>query len=101
MLKKDDLIKNIKVVLELEDTTLYDSKLDIFVPSAISKLANEGIPNILDSENTMHDYLIADYTMCLAYEVIKNIDMEVSLSRIKEMSLERKIPLREAMKRVK
>lgn len=101
MLKKEDLMMDIKVVLDIEDTTLYDSKLDIFIPSAISKLSNEGIPNILDAENEKHEYLIADYIMCLAYEVIKNIDMEVSLSRIKEMSFERKIPLREAMKRVK
>ena len=75
MLSNSYITNKVKVLLGIEDTTLYDARLEILVAGAISKLENEGIEN--DFEET--DNLAMDYLICVSYQVSLDLNLDIDL----------------------
>lgn len=83
-----------KVLLNINDTTLYDDKLDILVGGAINKLKNEGVENIYDQDED-NGY---DYTLCVAYMVALDLDLVADYNRLYTQYMTRVVTLREKQK---
>lgn len=86
----DQIIDDVKSVLPIYDTDLYDEQLFILVQGAISKLESEGVPNIFDT-NTFKYY---DYLTCIRYQVASDMDLDIDLTRMKEQYVTRVNTLR-------
>lgn len=70
----DTLIENVKVLLDLEDTTMYDKKLSLFIPSAISKLSIEGVKEV---DSSHKNYCL--YCVCISYSVAVDLNLDINL----------------------
>lgn len=79
----------IKILLDIEDTTLYDQKLDILIPSASSKLKIEGIVNRVETDP---DYYL--YVNCISYWVASDIDIDVDMDKLLKKYLTSAVQLR-------
>ena len=86
----DQIVDDIKSVLPIYDTDLYDEQLNILVQSAISKLENEGVPNAFDY-GTFKYY---DYITCLRYQVACDMDLDIDIDRLKAQYITRVNTLR-------
>lgn len=94
---KSLITSKVKVLLDIDNTTLYDSKLNILVNGGISKLTNEGIPfefTVEEFANNVPE--IDDYAICLSYQVAIDLDLDVDLNRLQSMYLSRAITLRKS-----
>lgn len=94
MLKTEEVLEDVKTILDLDGTEMYDSKLNFYIPASFNKLKNEGLPNILTKDHEAYQ----DYLLCLALDVAKYIDVNADVSRIHYLVTERKIVLRETFK---
>lgn len=81
-----DVIENIKIHLDINDTNFYDDKLNIYIPAAFNKLQNEGVPNEII---TVGNNLFFDYVMCLSYQVAQDMQMDIDEQRIKAQYITR------------
>lgn len=75
MLSNSYITNKVKVLLGIEDTTLYDARLEMLVGGAISKLENEGIENDFDEGSN----LAFDYLICLSYQVALDLNLDIDL----------------------
>ena len=75
MLSNSYITNKVKVLLGIEDTTLYDARLELLVGGAISKLENEGIEN----DFTEQDNLAFDYLICVSYQVALDLNLDIDL----------------------
>lgn len=85
MLDERFLLNKVKVLLGIEDTTLYDERLDLLVGGAVNKLAVEGVENdftLGEDDNgdlTVVTPLIKDYLICLSYQVALDLNLDIDL----------------------
>lgn len=86
----DQIVEDIKSVLPIYDTEMYDNQLYILVQSAISKLENEGVPNAFDY-GTFKYY---DYITCLRYQVARDMDFDIDDDRLNRQYITRVNTLR-------
>lgn len=83
MLSTNYLMEKTKVLLGIDDTDLYDERLDILIGGAINKLANEGVANddrFADGtdEEPLSD-LSKDYLVCISYQVALDLNLDIDL----------------------
>lgn len=86
----DQIVYDVKQVLPIYDTDLYDTQLYFLVQSAMSKLENEGIPNVFEP-NTFKYY---DYLTCIRYQVACDMDLDIDIDRLKAQYITRANTLR-------
>lgn len=89
-----DVIDFVKEHLDISDTTVYDNKLNIYIPGAFSKLKNEGVPN---DNIAIGDNLFFDYVMCVCYQVAQDLQMDIDVQRIKSQYITRVNTLRSSL----
>ena len=81
---------DIKKVLPIADTDVYDEELLILTSGAIHKLEKEGVPNSFDyGTPPCHDYLC-----CLRYQVASDMDLDIDVERLRIQYLARVNTLR-------
>ena len=91
----NDIVDALKEILPFEaDTNIYDNQLNFLVRGAISKLVSEGLPLELKKKNG--DYWFAkdtyegnDYTICISYQVMKDMDYDVDTNYLTEQYITR------------
>lgn len=86
----DQIIEDVKQVLPIYDTELYDAELMINVSAAISKLESEGVLNVFDY-GTFKYY---DYLTCVRYQVASDMDLDIDIERLKAQYITRVNTLR-------
>lgn len=96
MAELDQIIDDVKSVLPIYDTDLYDNQLNILVSGAIAKLENEGV-KLEKIENGSFDYY--DYIACVRYQVASDMDLDIDLERLKEQYITRVNTLRCSLNR--
>lgn len=69
----DFVMEQVKDLLNLSETDMYDRQLTLVVSSAMNKLETEGVKNIYEDEVVGDS---ADYIMCVSYQA--GIDMGMS-----------------------
>lgn len=84
----------VKKILPIGDTDIFDDQLDILVGGAISKMLSEGI----DKEATDYagNYIFQeggdkayDYIICIGYQVLKDLDLDVDMNFMTEQYITR------------
>ena len=84
------ITNDVKAVLPIYNTTLYDTELNILVSGAIAKLEHEGIGNVFEhGTNNYYDYIV-----CVRYQVACDMDLDIDISRLKEQYITRVNTLR-------
>lgn len=86
----DQIIEDVKSVLPIYDTDLYDRQLEILVQGAMNKLKSEGVENFFEY-NTFKYY---DYITCIRYQVALDMDLDIDMERLKEQYITRVNTLR-------
>lgn len=86
----DQLVNDVKQVLPIYDTTLYDAELNIIVQGAIHKMEIEGVPNVFDYQTSGY----YDYLTCLRYQVASDMDLDIDIDRLKQQYITRLNTLR-------
>lgn len=86
----DQLVNDVKQVLPIYDTTLYDAELNIIVQGAIHKMEIEGVPNEFDYQTPAY----YDYLTCLRYQVASDMDLDIDIDRLKQQYITRLNTLR-------
>ena len=84
------IIDDVKKVLPIYDTSLYNDDLNIIVNGAVHKLEVEGVPNQFDY-NTSAYY---DYITCVRYQVACDMDLDIDIERLKAQYITRANTLR-------
>lgn len=91
----DQIIKDVKSVLPIANTDMYEADLNIFVNASISKLESEGIPNVFEYETSAY----YDYVTCIRYQVACDLDLDIDIERLKEQYITRANTLRCSLSR--
>ena len=86
----DQIINDVKTVLPIYDTTLYDNDLTIIVNGAIHKLEVEGVANVYDYQTPAY----YDYITCVRYQVASDMDLDIDIERLKAQYITRVNTLR-------
>lgn len=86
----DQIIADVKTVLPIYDTSLYDADLLIIVNGAVAKLKDEGVDNVFDYQTP--DYY--NYLTCVRYQVASDMDLDIDLERMKAQYITRVNTLR-------
>ena len=86
----DQIIADVKTVLPIYDTTLYNDDLKIIVNGAVHKLEIEGVPNAFDYQSTAY----YDYVTCIRYQVASDMDLDIDIERMKAQYITRANTLR-------
>lgn len=86
----DQIINDVKTVLPIYDTTLYNDDLVIIVNGAIHKLETEGIPNEFIYQSPAY----YDYITCVRYQVACDMDLDIDIERLKAQYVTRANTLR-------
>jgi len=84
----------VKKILPIGETDIFDDQLEILVGGAISKLISEGLDveakdrdgNYLFNEGDNRAY---DYICCVAYQVLKDLDLDVDMNFMTEQYITR------------
>lgn len=94
MLSNSYVMAQVKKVLPLGDTDLYDDKMEILVAGAISKLRTEGVP--IDAKDKDGNDIFQegfneafDYCICIAYQVMKDMDFDIDMNFMTEQYITR------------
>lgn len=74
----DQIIADVKKVLPIYDTSLYNDDLNIIVHGAVHKLETEGIPNAWDYQTSAY----YDYITCVRYQVAMDMDLDIDIERL-------------------
>lgn len=84
----------VKKILPIGDTTIYDDQLDILIGGAISKLVSEGID--IEAKDKRGEYIFqegtniaSDYVICVGYQLMKDIDFDVDMDFMTEQYITR------------
>lgn len=86
----DQIISDVKKVLPIYDTNLFNDDLAIVVNGAIHKLEIEGVPNIYDYQSPAY----YDYITCVRYQVASDMDLDIDIERLKAQYITRANTLR-------
>ena len=86
----DQIIADVRKVLPIYDTTLYNDDLKIIVNGAVHKLEIEGVPNVFDYQSTAY----YDYITCIRYQVASDMDLDIDIERLKAQYITRANTLR-------
>lgn len=86
----DQIVADVKQVLPIYDTTLYNEQLNILVQGAVSKLKNEGISNQFEYQTSAY----YDYLTCIRYQVALDMDLDIDMERLKAQYITRVNTLR-------
>lgn len=86
----DQIIADVKTVLPIYDTNLFNDDLRIIVNGAVHKLEIEGIPNAFDYQSTAY----YDYVTCIRYQVASDMDLDIDIERLKAQYITRANTLR-------
>lgn len=81
---------DVKKVLPIYDTTLFDDELTIYVNAAMSKLLSEGVDNLFDYQTPSY----YDYITCVRYQVAQDMDLDIDIERLKAQYITRVNTLR-------
>lgn len=73
-------IEQIKHLIDIEDTDIYDKKIDILLGGAIQTVKTAGIPEI-----DIKDELSDSYAIILAMEVSKGMDIDFNHENLQRM----------------
>ena len=84
------IVDDVKKVLPIYDTTLYNDDLLIIVNGAVHKLDIEGIPNQFDYQTPAY----YDYITCVRYQVACDMDLDIDIERLKAQYITRANTLR-------
>lgn len=84
------IINDVKSVLPIYDTSLYNDDLLIIVNGAVAKLEDEGVANVFDYQSA--DYY--SYITCVRYQVASDMDLDIDLERLKAQYITRVNTLR-------
>ena len=84
------LTDDVKTVLPIYDTELYDDQLEILVSGAVSKMKSEGVDNVFDYQSNAY----YDYLTCLRYQVASDMDLDIDLEKLKAQYITRVNTLR-------
>ena len=91
----DQIIADVKKVLPIYDTSLYNDDLTIIVNGAVHKLEIEGIPNEWDYSSSAY----YDYITCVRYQVAMDMDLDIDIDRLKAQYITRANTLRCSLSR--
>ena len=86
----DQIIADVKNVLPIYDTELYDNDLLVVVNGAVHKLEMEGVPNLFDYKTPAY----YDYITCVRYQVASDMDLDIDIERLKAQYITRANTLR-------
>ena len=84
------ITSDVKQVLPIYDTTLYDTELTMLVQGAMHKLEKEGVGNIFDYQTPAY----YDYLTCIRYQVACDMDLDIDIERLKAQYITRVTTLR-------
>lgn len=80
--------------IEADDTTAFNTQLDILVGGAISKMVSEGID--IEIKDKQGNYIFQegsnlskDYILCVGYQVMKDLDYDVDMDFMTEQYITR------------
>lgn len=86
-------------ILPISDTDIYDTQLDILIKGALAKLDNEGVS--WDATDKAGNYIFesnalatSDLCVCIAYQVIKDMDYDIGYDFMTEQYITRVNALR-------
>jgi len=84
----------VKKILPIGDTDIFNDQLEILVGGSISKLISEGLDiDAKDSSGnnifTEGDNRTYDYICCVAYQVLKDLDLDVDMNFMTEQYITR------------
>lgn len=74
------VLEKVKILLDMEDTCEYDSKLEILISAAVNTLKSSGIP-FLDESSEM----FSNYCICIAMETAKLMDMDFNFENLQRI----------------
>ena len=91
----NDYIKTqVKKILPIGDTDIFDDQLDILVGGAVSKLHSEGIDML--AKDKQGEYIFQqggdkayDYIVCAGYQILKDMDLDVDMNFMTEQYITR------------
>lgn len=88
------VMANVKKILPIGNTNLFDDQLDILVGGAINKLVGEGIDiNAKDKDgNDIFEQgtnISKDYIICVGYQLMKDLDYDVNMDYLTEQYITR------------
>ena len=86
----DQIVTDVKKVLPIYNTELFDDELNIIVGGAVHKLEAEGIPNVFGYNSLGYK----DYITCVRYQVASDMDLDIDLERLKAQYITRANTLR-------
>jgi hypothetical protein len=89
------IVDDVKKVLPIYDTTLYNDDLNIIVNGAVHKLDIEGVPNQFDYQTPAY----YDYITCIRYQVACDMDLDIDIERLKAQYITRANTLRCSLSR--
>lgn len=77
------MLNDIKELLDMEDTELFDNKLsNLLIPASIVKLQIEGVKEI-ETTNEYYSF----YCICVAYNVALNMNLDINQSTLQRLYL--------------
>lgn len=81
-------------ILPIDETDIFDDQLDILVAGAISKLESEGLS--IEAQDKSGNYIFTegsnktyDYICCVAYQILKDMDIDVDMNFMTEQYITR------------
>lgn len=84
----------VKKILPIGDTDIFDDQLDILVGGAVSKLVSEGVD--VQARTKGNEYIFQeggnkayDYIICVAYQILKDMDLDVDMNFMTEQYITR------------
>ncbi len=86
----DQIIADVRTVLPIYETELFDDDLKIIVNGAVHKLEIEGVPNVFDYQTPAY----YDYVTCIRYQVASDMDLDIDIERLKAQYITRANTLR-------
>lgn len=81
-------------VLPIGETDIFDDQLDILIGGAVSKMISEGV-DVEAKDKEDNDLFVEgsnrskDYIMCIAYQLIKDMDLDVDVNFLTEQYITR------------
>lgn len=94
VLDEEYVLANVKKILPLGDTDIFNDQLDILVGGAINKLVSEGID--IDAVDREGNYIFQqgsrmskDYIICVGYQIMKDMDYDVNMDYLTEQYITR------------
>lgn len=88
------IMTNVKKLLPLGQTEMFDDQLDILIGGAINKLIGEGID--IDAKDkdgnsifVQGSNIAKDYVICVSYQLMKDLDYDVNMDYLTEQYITR------------